>query len=358
MLNPVALSIIANAFPEPRDRARAVGVWGAVAGISLAIGPVLGGALTETIGWRSVFWINLPIGLGVVILTAFFVPESKAGRPRAFDPACQACIFLALVCLVYGVIEGPRLGWTSLPICSLEVTSMLLAVAFVLHEVRSAEPLLDLRFFRSVDFTSATVLAVLVFASFASFLFLNALYLQQSRGLSALQTGLCTMPLAIAMMFSAPVSGQLVGAHGTRPPLFAAGFALTSSALILATLNNATPILLLLGAYALFGTALGMVNPVITNSAVAGMPLSQAGTAAAVASTGRQVGAALGVAICGAVVRKSHVTRNFALATHPLWIAIAVCGVSVFLLGWVSNTLWAYKSKRHVAALLTETAGS
>ena len=223
MLNPVALSIIANAFPEPRARARAVGVWGAVAGASLALGPLIGGALTQSVGWRSIFWINLPICLAAVALTARFVPESKAPHARAFDPVGQLLVFVSLASLTYAVIEGPRSGWTSSLILGLFATSGAALVLFLFYEPRRKHPLLDLRFFRSVPFSSATLLAVCAFASFAGFLFLNALYLQQVRGLSAFDSGLCTLPLAIAMMVCAPLSGRLVGRHGTRPSLLAAG---------------------------------------------------------------------------------------------------------------------------------------
>src|SRR6202035_2007029 len=148
MLNPVALSIIANAFPEPRARARAVGVWGAVAGASLALGPLIGGALTQSVGWRSIFWINLPICLAAVALTARFVPESKAQHARAFDPVGQILVFVSLASLTYAVIDGPRSGWTSSLILGLFATSGAALVLFLFSEPRRKHPLLDLRFFR------------------------------------------------------------------------------------------------------------------------------------------------------------------------------------------------------------------
>ena len=132
MLNPVALSIIANAFPEPKARAHAVGVWGAVAGVSLAIGPLIGGALTQAVGWRSIFWINLPIGLTAVALAARFVPESKAPRARAFDPVGQLLVFAGLASLTSAVIEGPHTGWTSVTIVGLFVTAGRSPGAFLL----------------------------------------------------------------------------------------------------------------------------------------------------------------------------------------------------------------------------------
>src|SRR6202041_3564969 len=143
MLNPVALSIIANAFPEPKARARAAGIWGAVAGLSLGIGPLIGGALTETIGWGSIFWINVPIGIVAALLAARFVPESKAARARAFDPVGQALVLVGLATLTWGVIEGPHAGWGSGLIIGLFVTALLALVAFVLYEPRRPQPLLD-----------------------------------------------------------------------------------------------------------------------------------------------------------------------------------------------------------------------
>jgi EmrB/QacA subfamily drug resistance transporter len=355
MLNPVALSIIANAFPEPKSRAHAVGIWGAVAGISLAIGPLIGGALTESVGWRSIFWINLPIGLTAVALAARFVPESKAARARAFDPVGQLLVFVSLASLASAVIEGPHTGWTSWSILGLFATSGAALATFLFYEPRRKDPLVDLRFFRSIPFSSATLLALCAFASFAGFLFLNALYLQKARGFSAFHTGLCTLPLALVMMVSAPLSGRLVGRYGTRPSLLTAGSAFLLSTLMLTRLTIGTPLELLLLAYALFGLGLGMVNPAITNSAVAGMPLSQAGVAAAIASTSRQVGAALGVAVAGTVVAASHSKgSDFTRATHPIWWIMTGCAAVVLLLGWASNTPWASTSAGRVAHLLSD----
>ena len=356
MLNPVALSIIANVFPAPKDRARAVGIWGAVAGVSLAAGPLLGGILTQTVGWRSIFWINLPIGLAAVALAAKFVPESKAPRARALDPAGQVLVFIGLAFLTYAVIEGPRAGWSSPSILFLFAVSAAAWLGFCFYEPRRQDPLVDLRFFRSVPFSSAALLALCAFACFAGFLFLNVLYLQQARGLSAFVTGLCTLPLAIMMMICAPLSGRLVGAFGTRPSLLIAGMGFLMSTLMLTRLSVTTPLALLLLTYALFGVGLGMINPAITNSAVAGMPLSQAGVAAAIASTSRQVGAALGVAVAGTIVSASHGKgSDFTHATHPIWWTMTGCGAVVLLLGWLSNTSWAQSSTGQVATLLSGT---
>ena len=354
MLNPVALSIVANVFTEPRARAKAVGVWGAVAGLALALGPLLGGALTQAVGWRSIFWINVPIGIAAVILAAVYVPESKAAQARAFDPVGQALVFVGLTTLTYAVIEGSQAGWSSSLIRGLFTVAGAAFVGFLLYEPRCNDPLVDLRFFRSVPFSCATILGLSAFSSFSAFLFLNALYLQQVRGLSAFHTGLSTLPLALAMMVGSPWSGRLIGRYGTRPSLYAAGTFFLLSTLLMTQLTRGTPLAVLLAAYALFGLGLGMVNPAIANSAVAGMPLAQAGVAAAIASTARQVGAALGVAIAGTVVSSSRAKgSSFTLATHPIWWIMTGCGAIVLFLGWASETAWARESADVVAPELT-----
>ena len=355
MLNPVALSIIVNAFPDKKARAGAIGIWGAVAGVSFALGPIVGGALTQALGWRWNFWINLPIGLLAITLAALFVPESKSARARRFDPVGQLLLIAVLASVTFAVIEGQHRGWQSPLIVGLFTGAAVLFAGFLWYEPRRQEPLVDLRFFRSIPFTSSTVIAVCAFASFAAFLFLNALYLQQVRGFSALHTGLSTLPLALMMVFCAPLSGRLVGSYGARPSLLSAGVGFMLGTGILTALSSATPVWLLLVSYALLGIGLGMVNPAIANNAVAGMPLSQAGVAAAILSTSRQVGAAFGVAIAGSVIAARRAGGlDFTHATHPLWWGMFACGALVLTLGWASNTDFAKKSTAAVAYLLQD----
>jgi EmrB/QacA subfamily drug resistance transporter len=351
MLNPVALAIITNTFSDPKDRARAIGFWGATFGIALALGPLIGGVLTQTVGWRYIFLINVPIGIAAVVLSALYVPESKAPRARALDPVGQVIVISALASLTYALIEGERAGWTSPLILGLFATTIVAIAALLLYEPRLSEPLLELRFFRSVPFSGATLIAVTTFAAFAGFLFLNVLYLQQVRGLSALQTGLCTLPLALGSLVCGPLSGRMVASYGTRPSVLVAGTAVFLSALLLTGLGDHTAIPYLLAIYSLFGIGIGMVNPAITTVAVSGMPRAQSGVAAAVASTSRQVGATLGVAIAGAVVASSRDRGiDFATATHPLWWGAAACGTVIFVLGWATNTRWAQATSSNVAA--------
>jgi EmrB/QacA subfamily drug resistance transporter len=354
MLNPVAMSIIANTFHDPKARARAIGIWGAVAGVSMALGPVIGGALTESIGWRSIFWVNLPVGAAAMLLAARYIPESKAPRARRVDPMGQLLVFTILATITYAVIEGPHDGWRSPEIVGLFAAAALALIALLVYEPRRHEPLIDLRFFRSAPFSSATLIAVCSFSAFSGFLFLNALYLQEVRGLSAFQTGLCTLPLALATILCSPLSGRLVGTHGTRPSLLTSGAATVVSALMMTQLTATTPLPFLLFTYVIFGIGFGMVNAPITNTAVSGMPKAQAGLAAAVASTSRQIGASLGVALAGTILG-AHVHNGFAEASHPFWLLIAGGGVTVLLLAWLSTTRWAHATTRHAAHLLEET---
>ncbi|WP_114239940.1 MFS transporter [Dyella sp. C9] len=351
MLNPVAMSIIANTFHEPKARARAIGIWGAVAGVSMALGPVIGGVLTESIGWRSIFWVNLPVGAAAMLLAARYIPESRAPKPRRVDPMGQLLVFTILATVTYAVIEGPHAGWGSTTIMGLFAAAALALVALLAYEPRRHEPLIDVRFFRSAPFSCATVIAVCSFSAFSGFLFLNTLYLQEVRGFSAVQTGLCTLPLALTTILCSPLSGRLVGAHGTRPSLLASGTATIVSAVMMTQLTATTPLALLLLTYVIFGIGFGMVNTPITHTAVSGMPKAQAGLAAAVASTSRQTGASLGVALAGTILG-THVHDGFAQASHPFWWLMTGGGAAIVLLGWLSSTRWAQDTTRHAAHLL------
>jgi EmrB/QacA subfamily drug resistance transporter len=362
MLNPVAMSIITNVFTDPRERARAIGAWGAVVGISLALGPIVGGALTETVGWRAIFWINVPIGLAAVVLAALFVPESRAERARRVDPIGQLLVIGALGTLTYAIIEGPHAGWGSAQTVGLFAAGLAALAGLAAYEPRRADPLIELRFFRSAPFSGATIIAISAFAAFSGFLFLNTLYLQDVRGYSALVAGLCTLPMAAGAMAVSPLSGRLVGTRGPRLPLLIAGSCMLAAAVMLTQLTPATPLALLLSSYAVFGVGFGAVNSPITYTAVSGMPNSQAGVAAAVASTSRQVGQTLGVAVTGSILGSAAVAAGagtqLTLASHAAWWTIAGCSALVLAVSAASTGRWAQRSGRGARALLEEEAGT
>jgi EmrB/QacA subfamily drug resistance transporter len=352
MLNPVAMSIIRNVFTDARERAHAIGIWGATVGISLALGPVLGGVLVQAIDWRAVFWINAPIGLLALGLTMRFVPESRAPHPRRLDPVGQLLMILLLASLTYAIIEAPGKGWLSPEILGLFAFSAAAAAVLVPYEMRRPEPLIEPRFFRSIPFSSASVTAICAFAALGGFLFVNTLYLQEIRHLSALQAGLYTLPIAAMTALFAPVSGRIVGRRGPRLALLGGGLGIMLGGLLLTGVQAHTPLLSLLPAYFLFGLGFGMVNPPITNTAVVGMPEAQAGVAAAVASTSRQVGQTLGVALAGAIAAGGAlaVRPGFVHSSHAVWWLLVAAGIAIFLLGVLSTTRWANESAERAAS--------
>jgi MFS family permease len=270
MLNPVAMSIIRNVFTDPRERAQAIGAWGAVVGISMALGPVVGGALVDATGWRSIFWINVPIGVLAIVLVARVVPESRAGRPRRLDPLGQVLAMVFLATLTYAIIEGGDAGWSSTQVQAAAIMAAAAVIGFVARERRAPEPLIDLRFFRSVPFTGATLTAIAAFTALGGFLLVTNLYLQGDRGVSPVHGGLYTLPMAALAFVAAPLSGRIVGRHGARVPLVVGGLGLAGGSLILTQLTPTTATAELLLAYSVFGLGFGMVNPPITNTAVSG----------------------------------------------------------------------------------------
>jgi EmrB/QacA subfamily drug resistance transporter len=352
MLSPVAMSIITTTFTDPRERAQAVGVWGAVFGVSMALGPIAGGALVSSAGWEWIFVINIPLGLAAIALVLRFVPESKAPRPRRFDPIGQVLVIVLLASVTFGIIEGPDAGWSSPAIVaafSLSVSSLL---GLLLYEPRRDQPLIDVRFFRSIPFSSSIALSVAAFASFGGFLFLNTLYLQDVRGLTPVQAGITVVPLALMTVLFSPISGRIVGRHGPRTPLAIAGVCSIVACAMLTGVEPTTSWARLIGAYVIFGIGFGFVNAPITNAAVSGMPVEQAGVASAMATTSRQFGQAFGVAVVGAIVA-SHAgaaaQAELSPASHPAWRTLTAFGGLVLLLGLVATGARATQSARRTA---------
>jgi EmrB/QacA subfamily drug resistance transporter len=356
MLNPVAMSIIRNVFTDARERAQAIGMWAGVIGISMALGPVLGGALVEGVGWRAIFWVNVPVCLAAIAMTARFVPESRAPHPRRIDAVGQALVLVGLASTTYAIIEAPAAGWLSTQTLALAVVSVGCLVGLILYEPRRRDPLLELRFFRSVPFSGATLTAVTVFIALSGFLFLNTLYLQQARGLSPLHAGLLMLPMAATTAVGGPLSGRIVARVGARPSLVVGGLGVLISSLMLVGLTDTTSTDWLIAAYVIFGIGFAAVNPPITNTAVSGMPPSQAGVAAAIASTSRQVGGSLGIAIVGALaVPASGDPHALAAASHTGWWILAACGALVVVLGFVTTSPWALRTAAALGDLDAQT---
>jgi EmrB/QacA subfamily drug resistance transporter len=355
MLNPVALSIISNTFTDGKERARAIGAWSGVVGISIASGPIIGGALVDGIGWQSVFWVNIPIGVTAFVLARRFIPESRAIKARRPDPIGQILIVSFLATLVYGIIEAPAKGWGSPLIIGCFAVALACLVGLVGYELRRREPLLEMRFFRSAPFSGASVVAVSAFAALGGFLFLNTLYLQDVRGFSALKAGLFLLPMAGAMFVLGPVSGYLVGRRGPRLSLTIGAVALALAGLLFALWGSHLPNARLFVGYGLIGVGLGMLNAAITNTAVSGMPRSQSGVASATTSTTRQIGQSLGVAIVGSVLATatSRVMAGSAFfgAARTAWWIIFGLGIAVLIVALTTTGPWGARTAARTAAL-------
>ncbi|GES28290.1 MFS transporter [Streptomyces angustmyceticus] len=339
MLNPVAMAIVATTFPDPAGRARAIGVFASMSGLSLALGPILGGALVDGFGWHAIFWINVPIVVAAFVCTALFVPESRASRGRRFDPVGQTLMVLVLGGVVFAIIESGPWGWTSPVILGLLAVAVLGVLGIVLYEPRRVDPLLELRLFRSVPFSSALVMAVFALCGFGAFLFVTTQYLQDVRGMSAFTAGLCLLPVGALVIVLSPFTGRLLGARGPRLPLVVAGSALALGGGASLWLGPATPLPAVLAVYLLFGVFMGTVNPPITNTAVSGMPRSMAGVATSLASAGRQTGTTLGVAVAGTMVGSAahHSATAFTGAEHGVWWMVLGFGLGIVVLGLVST---------------------
>ena len=359
MMNPVAMSIITNTFTDPRERAQAIGVWGAVFGVSMALGPILGGTLVSFVDWRAIFWVNIPVGLIAILLTLRYIPESKAPRPRRFDPVGQALVLVMLASVTYGIIEGPNLGWTSPVILGAFIASAMSLAGLIFYEPRRGEPLIDLRFFRSIPFSSSIVILIAAFAAFGGFLFLSTLYLQEVRDLSPVHAGLVTVPMAMMLVAFSPISGRMVGRRGPRLPLLISGVCSIVACVMLTGLDEGTSYTWLIAAYVVFGIGMGFVNAPVTNAAVSGMPRAQAGVASAIATTSRQFGQTIGVAVIGAIVASGAggtVSAELTSASVPAWWTLAAFGAAVLVFGLVATSRRAERSAHRTATALNPEA--
>ena len=326
-LTPTSLAIVANLYPDARERARAIGIWGITSGIGLGLGPIIGGAVVDGLGWRAVFAVNAVIGLAAMIAVLRVVPASRSSVARRLDLAGQLLAVAFLATLTFGLIEAARFGWASPQILAIFAADVVLAYAFLRVERRTAEPLLDLRFFRDRQFSGSTFITVAAFFAFGGFIYENTLFLERGRGYSALAAGLLTLPAALPTLAGGPISGRLVATRGPRGVLAASTFTMGVALAALALLPGDAPIVAFLACYLLLGIGYGVLNAPLSTVAVASMPSEQAGVAAAVVSSGRNVGIVLGIAALGSLVAArlpdAATVDEFASALTPAYLVAA-----------------------------------
>jgi EmrB/QacA subfamily drug resistance transporter len=311
---PATLSILTNVFRDPRERGRAIAVWAGFSGLAVALGPITGGLLLEHFSWQSVFWVNIPIGLTALVLGAIFIPTSRDPEHRRIDPLGALLSFFGLTSLLFGIIEGPSKGWTDPVVIGSFVVAAVLLTSFLLWELHTSHPMLDLTVFRSARFSAGSGTITLVFFAMFGSLLLMTQYWQLVHGYSALEAGIRLLPFAMTMMIVAPLSARLVERQGTKR-IVTLGLVLVATGLtLLSTIASDSPYPMVIGYFVVMAAGMGMVMAPATESVMGSLPRAKAGVGSAINDTTRQVGGALGVAVIGSVVTSVYSKRIFDLA--------------------------------------------
>jgi DHA2 family methylenomycin A resistance protein-like MFS transporter len=321
---PSSLSLLTHAYEDQATRARMLGTWSAIVGCSSAAGPLVGGVLVHEFGWRSVFWVNVPIGLLGIVLTQVLAPATPR-HERALSMLSHALGVVALAALSFVLIEGPVLGWTSAPVLAAAAAAVMAATLLVQRERNSglagAHPLLPRALFDTPAFAAANGVGFLInFAVFGQ-LFLLSLYIQQG-GADALHTGLKLIPMMAAFAVGNLTSGRIVARVGTRPPmLYGLTAGLGAALLMLAFLRPETPYWLLVLGTVVMNVAIGIAIPGMTATVMLVAGKAHANSAAAALNANRQIGALVGVAMMGAVL---HTTPDWAWRLPSAFTLVAV----------------------------------
>jgi len=298
---PMSLVLLALAFPETRARQRALGIWASCNGLAFIVGPTLGGLLVETTGWRSIFYMVLPLCAATLLLAWKAVEESASPEGRRLDVPGQLAAIAALGGLAFAVIEGTHLGWSSTAVLAAAAISAAGAIAFGIIEPRTRGGLVPFELFRSRPFSASLAIAGLMTFGMYALLFLVPLYFQNVRGEGPLMAGVRLLPLSIAFVGVSQLSGRIVPAIGMRAAMAAGMGAMGAGAVALAFISAGTSQPVLAALLVVVGVGLGLNTAPVNSLAVASVPRERAGTASGLLNTSRMVGATLGVAILGAV---------------------------------------------------------
>jgi len=302
LMMPATLSIITNAFPA-RERGTAIGIWAGVAGSALAIGPLLGGVLTEHLGWRWIFFVNVPVGVVALVAAFALIVESRsADREGGLDVRGLLTSGAGLLALVYALIEGNSYGWSSGRILALFAAAAVLLSVFVVLELRSPHPMLELGLFRKRTFAGANIAALLVSLAMFGIFFFVSLYMQNILGYSPVHTGVVFLPMTMLVIVSAPLAGKLTDLIGPRWPISAGMLLLTASLVLFSRLGTEAQFADLLPGMLIGGLGMGTAMGPMTTAALSIAPVDEAGVISGVVTTSRQVGGALGIALMGAIV--------------------------------------------------------
>jgi EmrB/QacA subfamily drug resistance transporter len=297
----VSLALIAQEFPSGRERGMAMGLYGATIGVAVAVGPLVGGALTDSLGWESIFFLNVPIGVAAIAVTYTRVRETRDPNATRIDWGGLVTFSTALFVLVLALLRGNEEGWGSTLIVGLFVAAAVLMAAFIAVERRVSEPMLPLGLFRKRAFTGVQLAAFGISGSmFALFLYLT-LYLQNYLELSPFDAGLRYLPITVASFFVAPIAGMLLSRVKARVMLSIGLAAVGLGLLLMGGIDAGSEWTTLLGGFLIAGAGIGLINPVIADVAVSVVPKEQSGMASGINDTFRQVGISVGIAAWGAI---------------------------------------------------------
>jgi EmrB/QacA subfamily drug resistance transporter len=305
LMNPATLSIIVATFP-PRQRGTAIGIWVGISAMALAIGPLIGGILTEQINWSWIFFINVPVGIAGIIVSRLFITESRdESEEQRLDLPGLISSAVGLFGLTYALIEGNNYGWSSARILAGFALAVVGLVTFVLLEHRQRVPMLDLSLFKNSTFAGANVTMLLVALAMFGVFFFNSLYLGQVLGYSPIQTGATFLPLTVLIVFVAPIAGRFSDKIGSRWLMGVGLLLLSGSLLSFSTLGVDSSFWEIVPGLILGGFGMSLAMTPTTAAAMGSVPVDKAGVGSAVLNSMRQVGGSLGIALMGAIVAAS-----------------------------------------------------
>lgn len=336
MLVPCSLTLLNRAYPDPGERAHAIGIWAGWGGAALAAGPLIGGILINLLGWRSIFLANVPIGLFGIWITWRIAHDEKAVHARHLDLAGQCAAILALGTLVAVLIEGPTIGWKSLPVWVGLAISLTASIVFVTIEARRKQPMLPLFFFRNTVFSGSLIVAMATTLTFFGLIFVRSLYFQQARDYSPLGTGVAFLPLTAVVTGSNVVSGRWAKAHGPRWPVLTGLGCSVIGFLGMLLPSPASPYWLVGLPMLAIGLGGGLVTPAATGALMAAVEKGRAGIAAGVLNSARQTGAALGVAVFGAMIS----------VLHPFEVGLRAALLTASAVSIAATWVWWFASKQ------------
>ena len=324
---PLTLTLISEAFPAEK-RGAAIGMWGAIAGLAVAFGPVIGGAIVEGISWHWIFWLNVPVGVALVVLTPRFLTESFGPRPK-IDVVGVALAAGGSLAITWGLVRANIVGWSSGEVLATLIGGVILVGALVVWERRAPSPMIPLALFRRPGFASANAVSFFMYSGLFGALFLMTQFLQFAEGHSPLMAGLMLLPWTAAAGVISPIAGALADRYGNRPFMtFGLALQMVGLAWIAAAVSTGMGYLELGAALGIAGVGIGMVFPTVANAVLGSVPLAEAGVASGTNSTLREVGGVFGVAVLAAVFARPGVYASHQLFVDgfraALWVAVGL----------------------------------